>query len=103
MWEDSDCVEILVNVLRDAFDLSVEFILDIEQVLLVIFGNEVDGHTQMTKSSGSADSMEIGLSVFWKIKVDDNVDSLDVDSSCKNIGTHKASGFSIFEIVKDPI
>ena len=56
----------------------------------------------MTKSALSSDSVKVSFSILWKVEVDDNVDSLDVDTSCKDVGAHKASGFSVFEVVEDP-
>lgn len=38
----SDSVEVLVNVLRDRLDLSVQIVLNIEHVILVVLANEVD-------------------------------------------------------------
>ena len=39
---ESDSVEVLVDVLRDRFDLSVQIVLNIEHVILVVLANEVD-------------------------------------------------------------
>ena len=38
----SDRVEVLVDVLRDRLDLSVQVVLNIEHVILVVLANEVD-------------------------------------------------------------
>jgi hypothetical protein len=39
----------------------------------------------MSKAAGSTDSVKIGLRVLGEIKVDDDVDSLDVDTSGEQI------------------
>lgn len=39
----------------------------------------------MTESSGSADSVQVGLGHLWEVEVDDNVDGLDVDTSGEEI------------------
>ena len=39
----SDRVEVLVDVLRDRLDRSVQVVLNIEHVILVVLANEVDG------------------------------------------------------------
>lgn len=98
----SDGVEVLVDILRDALDLGVQLIFDGEQVVLVILRDEVDGNTKMTESTRSSDSMEVGLSVLGEIEVDDDVNGLDIDTSCENIGAHQASCFTIFEVMEDP-
>ena len=47
----SDSVEVLVDVLRDRLNLSAELALDLEHVVLVVFGNKIDGETEVAKSS----------------------------------------------------
>ena len=47
----SDGIEIFVNIFWNALDLSLELIFDGEQILLIIFGDEVDGETKMSESS----------------------------------------------------
>ena len=76
MWP-SDGVQILVNVLRDALDLGRQLVFDLEQVVLVSFGDEVDGDTQMSEPSRSTDSVEVGLSILWEVEVYHHVHGLD--------------------------
>ena len=42
--------------------------------------NQVDGETQMTKSTRSADAMKIGFRRLGEVEIDHHVDGLDVDS-----------------------
>ena len=42
---ESDRVEVLVDVLRDRLDLSVQIVLNIEHVILVVLADEVDRET----------------------------------------------------------
>jgi hypothetical protein len=51
----------------------------------VLVGHEVNGETQMPKTSGTTDSVKIGLRVLREIKVDDDIDSLNVDTTCEQI------------------
>jgi hypothetical protein len=39
----------------------------------------------MTVTSRTADPMQISLGVLWEIKVDDNIDSLNVDTTSEEI------------------
>jgi hypothetical protein len=96
----SDGVEILVNILRDTFDLSVKFILNCKQILLVILSDEIDSHTKMTKSTRSTNSVKICFSILGEVKVDNNVHSLNIDTSCEDICADKASCFTVFEIME---
>ena len=47
--------------------------------------------------------MKIRLRVFGKVKVDDDVDGLNVDPSREEIGTNEVSADPVAEIVKDAV
>ena len=47
----SDSIEVLVNVLGNRLDLGVQVVLDIEHVALVVFRDEIDGQTKVTKAA----------------------------------------------------
>jgi hypothetical protein len=47
--------------------------------------------------------MEIGLSILRKVKVDNDIDSLNVDTTGKEIRTDKIATDSITEVVEDTI
>ena len=81
----SNSVEILIDILRNWLDLSLQVILDIEHVVLVIFTDEVDRDTQVAESSGTTNPMEIGVRLAREVKVDNNVDGDDVDTTGKDI------------------
>ena len=51
----------------------------------VVESDEVYGHAEVTKSSGSSDSVQICFGHFGKIEVDDDVDGLDVDTASEQI------------------
>jgi hypothetical protein len=74
--------------------------VDIETVLV---GHEVNGETQMTKASGTTNSVKIGLRVLGEIKVDDDIDSLNVNTTCEQIRTNEIPADTIAEIVEDAI
>lgn len=57
----------------------------------------------MTESSGSTDSMQVGLCVPWEIKVDDDVDRKNINTTSKDICADQTSGLSIFEVMVDSI
>ena len=81
------------------FDFSVQLIFNLEKMLLIIFSDEIDGETQVSKTTRSTNSVKIGFSVLGEIEIDDNVNWQDINTSCKNVSANQASGFSIFEIV----
>jgi hypothetical protein len=49
--------------------------------LPVVICDEIDGNAQMTKSTRSTNTMQIGLGHLWKVKVNYNVNSLYVNAS----------------------
>lgn len=44
-----------------------------EEILLIIISDEVDGKTEVTKSSRSTNSVEVRLRVMWKVEINDDV------------------------------
>ncbi len=53
--------------------------------LPVVISDEIDGNAQMTKSTRSTDTMQIGLGHLWKVKVNYNVNGLYVNASGEQI------------------
>lgn len=56
----------------------------------------------MAEPAGSADAMQVGLCSDGVIKINDNVDRQDVNTSGEDVRAHQTSGLSIFEVVEDP-
>lgn len=52
----------------------------------------------MTESTGSPDTMQVGVRTGREIEVDYHVDGRDVDSSCEQIRSHHHSALSFSEI-----
>ena len=52
-------VEPLVNVARNGLDLGAKLLLDAVEVEAVLVRDEVDGETEVTKATGSTDTVEI--------------------------------------------
>ena len=68
-------------------------------MLLIIFSDEVDGKTQVTKTPRSSDSVKIGLCIFREVEINDHVYREDINTSSKNVSAYQASCLSIFEVV----
>jgi hypothetical protein len=51
----------------------VKLILDLEELLLVVLSDEVDGETKVSETARPTDSVEVGLGVAREVKVDDNI------------------------------
>jgi hypothetical protein len=54
-------------------------------------------NTRFPTASGSAASVLVGFTVFWRIIVDDAVDAFHIDSTCSNIRGNKRHTFAMLE------
>ena len=95
----SDSVQVLIDVLRNWLNLRAQLVLNLEHVVLVVFGNKIDGETEVAESSGTSNSVEVGIGGAGEVEVDNDVHGLDVDASREEVSAHEASGLSIAEVV----
>lgn len=84
--EDLSTVKVSVNLGRNRADFRPEFLLHSEKVVAVVIGDQVDRQTKVTESPRTTNSVQIGLSCFREIKVDHNINRLDVNSASKKVG-----------------
>jgi hypothetical protein len=49
------------------------------------------------------DSMKVRLQIFGKVKVDDGIDSLDIDTTSEGVGADGVVTDSIAEVAEDTI
>ena len=57
----------------------------------------------MTETSTSADTMKISFCVLGEIKVDYDVDGLDIDTAGKEICTDEVATDTLTEVVEDSV
>lgn len=57
----------------------------------------------MTKPSWPPNTVEICLSIFGKVEIDDNVHALNVNSTCEKVGCDKVASGTIAKLMKDTI
>jgi len=80
-------VETLVDLLGNWLDLRSQFHFNLVEVIAVILCDQVDGDSKMSEPSRPTDAMQVSLSHTWKVKVNDNIDRLDVNTSSEQIST----------------
>jgi hypothetical protein len=56
----------------------------------------------MAEPAGSANAMQVSLCSDGVIKINDNVDCQDVNTSGEDVRAHQTSSLSIFEVMEDP-
>lgn len=57
----------------------------------------------MTETSTSADTVKIRFCVLGEIKVDYDIDCLDIDTACEEICTDKVATDTLTEVVEDSV
>merc|ERR1712038_567565 len=65
-----------------------------------LFIEKAGGHTFITASSGSANSVNVLVDIFWHFHIDDVGYARNVESSCGNVGCDQNRGFTRFESSK---
>ena len=97
----SDSIEVLVNVLRNRLDLSVQVVLDIEHVALVVFRDEIDRQTKVTEAARTTNPVQIGVRLAREVEIDNNVDGDDVDAASKHIRRHQAACLATLKVMEN--
>lgn len=82
-------------------NLRVQFLLDLYHVFLVILGNQVDCEPDLTESTASTDSVQIGAAFIGEVEVDNYIDCRDIDTSGDEVGTDQSLEFSLSEAFED--
>jgi len=96
-------VELLVNLSRDGLDFRAEFLFNLVQIEPVIPVDQVNSQTKVTESSGTTDAMEVGFGILGEIKIDYNVDGLNIDTTGEEIGADEIAAHPVPEIVEDTV
>ena len=96
-------VELLVDILRNRLDFGAQFLLNLVQVETVVPIDEVDREAQMPKTTGTTNTVEVRLRILGEVEVDDNVDSLDIDTTGQQIGADQVSRNAISEVVENAV
>jgi len=96
-------VQGLVDLLGDGSDVGAQLPLSLVHGLAVLLGYKVNGDSQVPKAPGATNTMQVGLRHLRKVKVDDHVHVLAVDTASEEIRRHEATGVALSEVVEDPI
>ena len=57
--------------------------------------------TKMSKTTGSTNTMEISFGVLGEVKVDDNIDCLNINTTSEEIRAHQIAANTSSEVVED--
>jgi hypothetical protein len=81
----------------------VEFVLNRKQVVLVVLSDEVDGQTEMSKTTRPSNSVQVGLSVLREVEVDDHIDRNDIDTTSEQVSAYQTASFSVLEVMENSV
>ena len=87
----------------DRKDFGGEFFLNAVNVVAIFNGYKIDGKTEVSKTTGTTDAMEIGFGVFGEIEIDNNVDGGDIDTTSKEIRRDEISASTLAKVMEDTI
>ena len=69
----------------------------------IFIGNQIHCQSQVTEPPRSSNTMEVGLCILGEVKVNDNIDTLNINSTCKEIRCDKVTSGTIAKFMKDSI
>ena len=91
------------NVHGHLSNLGIVELLDIAQVANISLGKEVDGNTLTTETAGTTDTVDVVLTVGGEVKVDDQGNLLDIDTTGQKVGGDEDTGRSRAELAHDDV
>ncbi len=91
------------NVHWHLLDLSAVELLNLAHHADIISGDEVDGNTLTSETSTTTDSVDVVLTVGWKIVVDDQGNLLDIDTTGQKISGDQDTGRSGTELLHNQV
>ena len=92
-----------IDMLGDGSNLRPKLLLDTVEVEAIFIRHQVDGETQMSEPAGTANTVKICFRVLGEIKVDDNIDGLNIDATSEEVGAHEVSTHAVSEVVEDAV
>lgn len=66
-------------------DFCAKLLLDAIQIESILIGNQIDCKSQMSISARPADSVKVCFTILGEVKVDDDVNSLDINTARQKI------------------
>ncbi len=77
------------HIHRHFVNLGRVILLDISQDLQVLILHEVDGHSLSSETTTTTNTVDIELSVSWKVIVDDQRNLLDIETSAPKVSCNE--------------
>lgn len=87
-------------MLGHGVNFRIQLFLDLYDILLVLFSDEVDGEADLSEPAAAADPVQVDAALRGKVEVDDHVDCLHVDAAGYQIGTDEGLELPLSEAFK---
>lgn len=101
--DDLTYVEPTVHLGRDGANFCPQILLHHPQRMAIIIGDQIHSQSQVTESSRPSNTVKVRLGILGEIKVDDDVHTLNINTTCEEIGCHKVACSPIAEFVEDSV
>jgi hypothetical protein len=66
-------VQATINDRRNGTDFRPQLLLHPSKCMPIIVCYQVDSETQVTKPAGATNPVKVGFTVFWEVKIDNNI------------------------------
>lgn len=93
----------LVYLRGNWFYLSSKLLLNPIQVKPILVGDQIHSQTKVTKSPRPTNPVKICFRALGEIKIDNNIDSLNIYPSCEKICTNKVPACPVSEIMENSV
>ena len=97
------CLDKVSDVGGHLFDLGVVEFLKLTEAGQVILGDEVDGNTLATETTGTTDTVKVALGITRQVKVDNQGNLLDINTTGKQIGGDEDTRGTGTELLQDDV
>lgn len=96
-------VELLVDDLRDGLNLGTQLLLNLVQIETIFPVDQVDGQTQVAKTSGTTDTVKIGLGILREVKVNHHIDRLNINTTGQQVRADQVTTHAVAEVMEHAI
>ena len=96
-------IKCTIDVLGDGGNLRPKLLLDTVEVEAIFVRHQVYGETQVSEPTGATNTVEVRFRVLGEIKVDDDVDGLDIDTTSEEVRAHEVSTHAVAEVMEDAV
>jgi hypothetical protein len=90
----------ILGVWGDQREGNFEALLDLlENFLVILVADKGDRETLGSKTTGTSDTVEVGVGIRGKIVVDGQVDALDIDTTAEDVSSNTDTLVELLELL----